>query len=66
MESILIEDKLLKVDKQVVFDNKHFKNLYRVGVHGDGTCLIHSFLYLTNPNYRKLSGTNKHIEGKSL
>ena len=55
--------KMLDVDKLEVYENKHFKNLYRVGVHPDGTCLIHSFLYLTDPNYRKLSVANKHTEG---
>lgn len=55
--------KMLDVDKLKVYENKHFKNLHRVGVHPDGTCLIHSFLYLTDQNYRKLSVSDKHTEG---
>lgn len=55
--------KMLDVDKQKVYENKHFKNLYRVGVQPDGTCLIHSLLFLTDSNYRKLSVSNKHTEG---
>jgi hypothetical protein len=54
---------ILDVDTEKFYENKYLKNLYKIGVHGDGTCLIHSFLYLMESKYRKLSVSNKHIEG---
>uniref|UniRef100_A0A6C0BQD9 OTU domain-containing protein n=1 Tax=viral metagenome TaxID=1070528 RepID=A0A6C0BQD9_9ZZZZ len=54
---------ILDVDTEKVYENKYLKNLYKIGVHGDGTCLIHSFLYLMESKYRKLSVSNKHMEG---
>lgn len=55
---------MLDVDTVERYDNIVFNNLSRVGVHGDGTCLIHSYLYLTNAKYRNLNRANKKIEGQ--
>ena len=38
-------------------------NLYRAEVPADGTCLIHSILYATDPLYRDLSGKNQEKAG---
>uniref|UniRef100_A0A6C0CU20 OTU domain-containing protein n=1 Tax=viral metagenome TaxID=1070528 RepID=A0A6C0CU20_9ZZZZ len=34
------------------FENHHIKDLYVSEVHGDGSCMIHSALYLYNEKYR--------------
>ena len=45
--------------------NKGIQNLFITNVKGDGTCLIHSFLYATNiNNYRKLSSEQQSIYGQ--
>ena len=54
---------MLDIDTTDIYTNKYYQNLYRVGVHADGTCLIHSFLFLTDEKYRKLSIEEKKIVG---
>lgn len=53
------------VDVIKKFDNKHIKNLCVAGVHGDGSCMIHSFLYLFNSKYREMSAEEKRVFGRT-
>ena len=51
------------VDQIKQLDVKNFGNVFVAGVHGDGSCLIHAFLYLFSESYRNLSPDEKKIEG---
>ena len=55
---------MLDVDTVEKFIFPDLDNVYKIGVHADGSCLIHSFLYSTDPSYRDLSVQDKKIEGK--
>lgn len=54
---------MVHVDTIEPVNMPHFEKMYKIGVHGDGSCLIHSFLYLTDGKYRKLSIEEKQVEG---
>ena len=55
----------LDVNKVEVLHNKHFKNIYRVGTNADGTCLIHSFLFVTSKRYRDLNKDEQKAYGQN-
>lgn len=55
----------LDVNQIEVLHNKHFKSVYRIGTNGDGTCLIHSFLFVTSKKYRELNKTEQRVYGQN-
>lgn len=57
--------KMVHVDTIELLNMPHFQtiDMYKIGVHGDGSCLIHTILYLTDKKYRKLSTEDKQKEG---
>ena len=54
-------DSNLQINK---FQNHHIKDLYVSEVHGDGSCMIHSALYLYNQKYREMSDHEKQTTGR--
>ena len=54
---------MVHVDTIEPVNMPRFAKMYKIGVHGDGSCLIHSFLYLTDEKYRNLSTSDKQVEG---
>jgi hypothetical protein len=60
----MLDVDILDVDTVTAFENQHIDNLYVSGVHGDGSCMIHSFLYIIDAKYRELDNENKRIYGR--
>lgn len=48
------------------FENHHIKDLYVSEVHGDGTCMIHSALYLYNEKYRNSKEKDRQSLGQQF
>lgn len=48
------------------FENHHIKDLYVSEVHGDGSCMIHSALYLYNEKYRSSKPDDQKSIGRQF
>lgn len=48
------------------FENHHIKDLYVSEVHGDGSCMIHSALYLYNQKYRSSKPDDQKSIGRQF